>query len=202
MSEAADAFWRWFSENQRRFRNVEVPEKEALLDEIQDHLHAYCDGLFFEVGGMPGETTELIVTAEAKKAFFPAVSALISRAPRLEGWSFIAFKPPQGFGFVTRSGRAEIDPRACWFLPLASKQAPDVVGIRIGCPSFDPLARKDFDFAAWIAVLTILGELRLADEVAHVDVTTLPQAPESEGFIELSELARYLDWWKRERQGR
>jgi hypothetical protein len=197
----ADGFWRWFAKSQSRFRDVEVAGKDALLDELQDHLHAYCDELYFEIGGMPGGTTELIITAEGKRALFPLVKELIARAPTLEGWSFIAFRPAQGFDFVTRSGRAEIDPKACWFLPLESKSSPDLLGISVGCPTFAPSLRKDFEFAVWIVLHTILGEIRVAEEVAHVEITSLPAKPEDDGFIELSELPRYLDWKKAKRAG-
>src|SRR4051812_9694410 len=93
----AVVFWRWFAKHQARFRSVEVPEKEGLLDEIQHHLHAYCPDLFFEIGGFPGGTTELIITAAGRRALFPQVRELVSAAPPIDGWSFIAFKPAQGF---------------------------------------------------------------------------------------------------------
>jgi hypothetical protein len=199
--EAAQEFWRWFTKNQRRFRNVEVPEKEALLDEIQEHLHEYCPDLYFEIGGMPGETTELIITAEGKQALFALVEDLIARAPALEGWSFIAFKPPHGFDFVTRYGRATVDPETCWFLPLESPSEPNRVGLRVGCPNYDATLKSDFGNAVLVVLDTALGELRAAREIAGVEVVAAPQAPEDEGFIELVELARYLDWWMARRSG-
>lgn len=192
-------FWRWFAANQARFRSVEGPSKEALLDELGEHLEAYCAGLFFEIGGTPGGTTELIITAEGRRSLFGAVRELIASAPVLDGWELIAFKPAQGSDFVTNYEGARVDPKACWFLPLESPSDPERLGLRVGCPTFDPSLRRDFGNAMLIVLDTVLGELRAADEIGYVEVVELCAAPAEEGFIELPELPQYLDWWKSKR---
>jgi hypothetical protein len=39
------SFWSWFLSAEQRYRRLEVPEKEALLDELQRHLHKFSDQL-------------------------------------------------------------------------------------------------------------------------------------------------------------
>jgi hypothetical protein len=87
-----------------------------------------------------------------------------------------------------------MDPKACWFLPLESTKAPDLLGIRIGCPTFEPSVEADFTSAAYVVLDTILGELRAAEDVAHLEIASLPATPEDAGFIELVDLPRYLEW--------
>jgi hypothetical protein len=92
-------FWNWFAVAQERFRSVQVPEKEQLLDELLARLHDYCDALYFEIGGTPGDVSELVITAEGDARYFGAVQDLIEAAPSITGWRFVAFRPPMGFQF-------------------------------------------------------------------------------------------------------
>ena len=74
--------------------------KEKILDELLDNLHAYCDKLYFNIGGEYGGQQELTITAEGKTDYFDAVEELIKEAPELEGWSFIAFMQPGDLDYV------------------------------------------------------------------------------------------------------
>jgi hypothetical protein len=194
------AFWQWFAENEARFRAaLGRPDKGALLDEIEEHLHAFNSELFFEIGGVPGGPTELVITAAGRRALFPVVHDLVVAAPALEGWSFTALKPPQGFDFQTQFGAATVDPGTCWFLPLESAAEPTLLGLAVGCPGFVAAARQDFENAVLVAVDTGLGERRAAEEIGHVEVGPLSAAPAEEGLVELLELPAFLDWWQGQR---
>ena len=83
-------FWEWFKQNEGRFRDVEVPEKERLLDDLLDALHDYCPQLWFETGRAEDGCNELIISAEGDTSYFSAVRTLIAVAPTISGWRFIA----------------------------------------------------------------------------------------------------------------
>ena len=187
-------FWNWFVTAQDRFRDVDVPEREQLLDELLEHLHGYCDGLYFEVGGMPGAVSELVITAEGNADYFGAVQDLVAAAPAIAGWRFIAFRPPMGFTFSTRYEDVTIDPAASWFLPLVHDADPTSLGLRLAVPDYDESEKEAFTNAAFIVIDTALGELIAARDVHHIEVCEIPDDPEGEGFIELPELTTYLDW--------
>jgi hypothetical protein len=38
----ASDFWSWFVANEHLYRDVEVPEKESLLDALLERLQAFC----------------------------------------------------------------------------------------------------------------------------------------------------------------
>ena len=126
----AERFWSWVVANEPTLRTV-GDHHAPILDELLEQLHAYSPGLFFELGGIAGETTELIISAEGKAERFDAVKALVAAAPPLDGWEFIAFKPAHGFTFVTEHGRARIDAAKARFLPLESATKPDQLLRRI-----------------------------------------------------------------------
>jgi hypothetical protein len=196
--DAPQAFWAWFVENEKRFRNVETPQKEQLLDELQTRLHAFCDSLWFETGGHPNGPRELIISAEGRSEFFPKVRELIGVAPRLDGWRFIAFKPAHGFDFATEYGDITISPQATWFMPLESPTRPEALGLRVAYSHFEKSKEKIYLAATYVVLEAGLGELDAAEKILHVEVCEAPSAPESAGYIGLQELPQYIRW--REKQ--
>ena len=38
----ASVFWSWFVAHKHLYRDIEVPEKEQLLDDLLERLHAFC----------------------------------------------------------------------------------------------------------------------------------------------------------------
>lgn len=187
-------FWIWFADNQARFRTASGDEKERLLDETLERLQAYSEDLYFEVGGAPGEPIELVVTAEGVAEAFGAVRALIAAAPAIEGWRFVALKPPAGFDFATTFEGARIDARRSWFMPLEAPNAPRLFGLRLACDDYLEELREDFLAAAHIVVETGLGELVAAERVQFIDVERTPSSPNDAGYLELPALTAYLDW--------
>ncbi|MDH5830629.1 hypothetical protein QFW80_08895 [Luteimonas sp. M1R5S18] len=182
-------FWLWFERNEQRFRNVEVDDKEQLLDEILEQLHAYCPNLWFEIGRADDGVCELIVTAEGDIDHFSAVRTLIAAAPPVPGWRFLAFKPAMGFEFDTSYAGITFSPEATWYLPLRSSSDPSALGLRVGYAHFDATRSQDFLTGTFIMLECALGELALAEKVQHIEVAALPSSPETSGYSPLPQLA-------------
>ena len=182
-------FWAWFEQNEEKFRDVEVPEKEQLLDELLDALHNYCEHLWFETGRAEDGCNELIISAEGDTSYFSAVRTLIATAPPIVGWRFVAFKPGTGFDFDTCYEGITFSPKAAWFLPLRSSSDPSGLGIRVGYAHYDPALQKTFLAGTYIMLECALGELALAEKVQHIEVAALPSSPESSGYSPLPALA-------------
>jgi hypothetical protein len=187
-------FWSWFVSAKSRLERFDQAERDALLDEIQEHLQEYSPGLWFEIGGHPSGPHEFVVSAEGDTRYFDDVRALVEAAPPCQGWQFIAFKPAQGFEFTTEYNDISIKPTECWFLPLVSASQPKAIGLRIGIPGYEMSLAKAYLSACHIVLDTGLGELRSAECIHHLEVCALPPEPESEGYIALPELDSYLRW--------
>ncbi|BAU53129.1 hypothetical protein [Mucilaginibacter gotjawali] len=191
-------FWTWFKENEAKYFFLnqinDDNERERLLDEFLEHLHIYCDHLFFEIGGHPNEKQDLIITAEGNADFFDRVEALVSQAPQLEYWNAIAFKPPIGNGIIEYNG-IKLDPETMLFDPL-SVNTSQKIGLRVHVDNFNPNRERDFLTAVYLLLDNILGEKPTALEIGYVDVKSMPPTLEKEELIEFTKLPRYIQWKK------
>lgn len=185
-------FWSWFLANEQRYRDVDVPDKEQLLDELQTQLQTFDENLWFEVGGSPDGPRELVISAEGNLAAFPALRELCRAAPVIPGWNVVSFKQPQGFEFTIEYEGIVVTPEATWFLPMASSQRPQSLGLRLAFAHFVAHQERQFLAAAYIMLEAGLGEFAAAEYIAHVEVCLAPSSPEAEGYRALQELPEYL----------
>jgi hypothetical protein len=196
----AKEFWSWFTKNQNKYfflNQVESNVKEKLLNDFQIQIHKFCNSLFFEIGGHPDKTQDLIITAEGNTQYFNKVEELVNAAPKLKDWNIIAFKPPMEFGYKLTYANISADSNNLWFLPLENKELPNSLAFRIGFPDFESNKEKDFKFIAYLILDTILGEKSTALDIDYMDVDILPDDPDNNGFIHLRELKNYIDWHKK-----
>lgn len=195
-----EIFWNWFRANNSQYyylnQIVNLEKKEKLLDDFLNKLHEYCDKLFFEIGGVPNEPQELIISAEGDINYFNKVEALVEKAPIINDWQIIAFKPPMGVDFVTDYEGIRLDPKEIWFLPLENENTPQTLGLMMCLPNYDPQKENIILEGCYQLLDTILGEKSLALDIQHVEVNKLPTNPEEKGLIELSELLKYINWRK------
>ncbi|MCR8560917.1 hypothetical protein KXD93_24885 [Mucilaginibacter sp. BJC16-A38] len=191
-------FWDWFIKNEGKYFFLcqvdDADERERLLDDFLEHLHRYCDKLFFEIGGHPDEKQDLIISAEGNTDFFDAVESLVKAAPQVERWNIIAFKPVMD-DFVTEYNGIRLNPKEMYFIPLSNK-ASTQLGVRIYAEGYDPNLKTEFLTAAYLALDCLLGEKSCALDIGYVEVKSLPSVPERDELIEFTKLRRYVEWHK------
>ena len=197
--DTTSQFWNWFKDNNKAYtflNSVDEEVKEKLLNDFLEQLHKYCDSIYFEIGGYPDEAQELIITAEGDKNYFDKVQELVNAAPKIDHWTFIAFKPPMPDNFKSKWDDLELNTEDMWFLPLSNDKTQDL-GIRIyfnnqnlikDNETLTPLLYKMLD--------TIVGEKSFALDIDYVDTDLLPDEPEEEGLYPILELPKYIEWYK------
>ena len=193
-----EQFWDWFKENEAKYfflnQIIDDNEKEQLLDDFLSHLHEYCDRLFFEVGGHPNEKQDLIITAEGDTDFFDKVETLVKKAPQLEYWNVLAFKPIKE-DYITEFNSIKLDPKTMYFIPLNNND-PKKIGLRIYIDNYIPTDKKDFLTAAYLVLDNIIGEKSNALDIGYVEIESLSSMLERKELIELTKLPQYINWKK------
>ena len=176
--------------------SVDEEAKEKLLNDFLEQLHKYCDKIYFEIGGYPDEDQELIITAEGDKNYFDKVEELISSAPQIPGWTFIAFKPAMPDHFTSKWDDLELNTEDMWFLPLSNDENSDL-GIRVFFRNHE-LIKDDETLTPLLYKMldTIVGEKSFALDIHYVDTDLLPDEPEDEGLYPILELPEYIEWHK------
>ncbi|HVU97999.1 MAG TPA: hypothetical protein VHE34_22400 [Puia sp.] len=192
-------FWNWFTKNQTAYTflaSIDESVKEELLNNLLDQLHKYCDQLYFEIGGFPDEEQELVITAEGNKDYFTKVEELVSDAPSINGWSFVAFKQPTRDQFNSKWGDIELNSQDIWFIPLESKISTEI-GIRVYVPNYDQIRENESSKPLLLKMIdTILGEKSFAEDLAYIEFESQVRDPEEDGQIPIIEHSNYIEWSK------
>lgn len=189
-------FWQWFLDHLSEFNSLSKPD-EPFWDLAVEQIKKVDKRLWIELSESGNPVREFIVTAEGHVEAFPVVETLVGLAPSIEGWAFVALKPPMGFTFTTRYEGILFDPGHMWFLPLKSSSQPQDLGLRIGMHGLESIDGNIARNAILVILDTGLGERSAALDIQFTQISELPPNPESHGYIELSELAEYMAWRKR-----
>jgi hypothetical protein len=198
--ETADAairsFWQWLSDQFSELKTLSKPD-EPFWDLALEQIKRVDQRLWFELSDASDVPREFVVTAEGHSEAFPFVERLVSLAPKIQGWTFVALKPPMGFTFTTRYEGTLFEPRDMWFLPLESPSKPQDFGMRVGIHGLESIDERVALNAVLVILDTGLGERSAALDIQHIQVAQLPPNPESLGYIELPELPEYIAWRKK-----
>jgi len=201
MTEKITSFWKWFEENNNAFLFTNEGDddvREQLLNDLLTELHKYNDKLFFQIGGLPDQDQELIITAEGDVEQFEAVEKLIDNARLIKNWVFIPFIQPTEDGNTINYEGIEITRGELWFMPLQSQSQPNDIGIRICVPDYEAIKTNNWlENAVYKMLDTVLGEKSFALDIDFIDIAELPEDPEEKGLINLSELKAFISWKKK-----
>lgn len=198
MSLSPSSFWTWFRDFADRLSTDGVPE--SLHDELLSQLHCHDKRLFFLIC-TNASPCELIISAEGNREAFPSAESLVAAAPKLDGWKFIALKPPMGFDFRHTDGPISLDVSKLWFKPTKSSADSSALGIVVAFPDADFVLENQSIDTAFTILESAIGERSCTYDIAHVAVDDLPKAPEENGYLKLTQLPDYIAFHKRNHSG-
>jgi len=88
-------FWKWFEQNEQQLFEMQTLDND-LFAEISSRLQNIQAGLSFAISPLLDDNTkELVISADGIIERFPAVIALIQKAPQLPHWRIKAFRQRQ-----------------------------------------------------------------------------------------------------------
>ena len=196
-----EIFWQWFADNNEQLTMLgELDEKaqQALLDEMQNKLDEYCEGLTFKIGEPTPSGRTLTFSAEGDIDLFKNVVELTDNAPDLDWWEFVAFKQPKGKDLKVTFDKYRFETKKMYFLQLESEEEPDILGIRVALPN--PVHDDDDQLVGvYVTLEAMIGEFDCTTLVGYLDTCAIPENPQKEGFRPLDDFPEFVEWFKKKR---
>jgi Family of unknown function (DUF695) len=200
-TDPKEAFWKWFIENEKKFKAViDDPDKAHLfLNNLVAQMKPYNPWLKTLAGPYGDGRFELIITADGDIALFCKVDELVKAAPLVEGWLITAHKPPIGsdsiqinmYGYVFGAENIK-------FYPVNDTNYPDEISIVLVHPDYKEDDHDHFETGSLIYLQNTLGELNTSTLIDSVEVKGISSAGENIDLIPISKLKDYLTWREKE----
>ncbi len=168
--ETIDRWWREFSAKTSDLNELFTRKQEwDLPGWMHEHLNAISPELMWEFGPGLGRGRRLVITPESNRELRPIVQTILDRAPKIDGWTFLGFRPSESLtaAVFTVKGRMNCDISSVRFLAKAGHF--NRVDLQFLWPrkSFD---KDDAFHAAFIAAETLLGEEALDKRIGAIEV--------------------------------
>lgn len=195
-------FWNWFSDNNERLTmlgDLDEKEQQSLLEELQEQLDAYCEGLTYEMGEPTPSGRTLTFSAEGDMDLFRYVVELVDNAPDLDWWEFVAFKQPKGTDLKVTFDKYHFETKQMYFMQLESEEEPDILGIRVALPN--PVADDDDQLVGvYVTLEAMIGEFDCSTLIGYLDTCAIPPEPFKAGFRPLDDFPEFVEWFKKQRE--
>lgn len=210
MDKHPEIFWNWFVANSERLtmlNDLDQPERQQLLDQMQQQLNAYCDGLSFEMGDQTAQGRTLTFSADGDFDLFRYVVELTDSAPDVDWWEFIPFRQPKGKGLKVIFEKHRFETAKMAFLQLENEEEPDIIGLRIALPDItadiDPDQatpdQEDLLIGVYTTVEALIGEFDCTTLIGYIELCPMPTEPFKAGFRPLDDLPEFVEWFKNTR---
>ena len=190
-------FWDWFvlhNEQLTMVGDMEEKEAERLMGEMQERLSEYCEGLTFEMSEPTNNGRTLTFSADGDMDLFKYVTDLVSEAPDVDWWEFVAFKQPQGKGLKVYFDRYEFDTKKMYFMELENEESPDMIGLRVAVPKVED--DEDQQVGVYVTIEALVGEFDCATLLGYLELCEMPKEPFKEGFKRMDDLPEFVEWFK------
>lgn len=196
-----DNFWNWFVENSEHLtmlNDLEEAEQNKLLDELQNQLDLYCEGLSYEMSEPSPTGRTLTFSAEGDTDLFRQVVELVDQSPDVDWWEFVAFKQPRGVDLKVIFDKYKFETKQMYFLPLENEVEPDIMGLRVALPD---AKKEDEDqlVGIYVTIEALVGEFDCATLIGYLEAAPIPEDPPKDGYQPLDDLPEYVEWFKKQR---
>lgn len=196
-----ETFWQWFLDHNEQLTmlaDFDEAEQQRLLDNLQQQLTQYCNGLTFEMGDPTPNGRTLIFSAEGDGDLFEPLLALTDSTPILDWWDVIPFKQPKGTDLRVIFDKYTFATKQMWFQQLENEVEPDILGLCIALPD----AMKDDEdqlVGVYTTIEALIGEFDCTTLVGYIETCPIPSDPKKAGFQPLDSLIDFVEWFKKRR---
>lgn len=189
-----DAFWSWFSGRHQYYYDMldrlgysNGQELSDVLNRLnpQGDYHILVTAMMNE-----DDTVELIFTADGDVAYFQEIEALVSAAPDLAKWTFLALKPAVALDVIRCQWENYIfDQHHLSFYLQPNLICPLNINIVVCHAAYQPAFRDQFLYEIQSFLQYALGESFFADIVDTIDVAAYAQL----NWVKIEDIKLYLE---------
>jgi hypothetical protein len=196
-----EAFWTWFQENEKDWKNFQS-NPDRVLKAIMAKGSKIEKGLAFELEPPKKDTVNMTISADGIKDIFPLVLDIVARAPKLEGWNFIAFRQrmsqEQIKGMILKSGPLELNPNKMKFAEVISGDTLDLIIYAEGVTEQN---YNQVSYGGLLLMDNLLGEYDCVTKVRSYDFQKMPgNRQELASLKPLLEVAPFVDKFYKNRK--
>lgn len=186
--DTEQTFWKWFVANEERLFAFEE-DLENIFDVLGDAMSRVNGDLTFEFGPVKDGRREFVISAGGIKSAFPAVESLYSKAPKLDRWTWVKFRPRRAeLGNIEFAGKTIASKDVRYLLARDGNK----VGIVLFFEGYTEVERNTYGQIGYLMLDEALGEYAVETQVGFIDF----QATDSKHFPDsspLSELQAHFD---------
>jgi hypothetical protein len=154
---------------------------------MEEHLQRIHERLMWEFGpAVRGEGHRLVITPESRRHLRPLVRQVLSRAPRLDGWEFYAYRLPEGFDMAERTVEARAGGSIARTFIRATVNDLNKIDLLFLSRDYSSGEDRQALNDVFVAAETLLGEEILDRWIGAITVVPLDHGPdEPQGIRDL-----------------
>jgi hypothetical protein len=192
--DQVENFWTWFKENEMRLRNFES-DPAKYLGEISEKTKKIRDGLAIELEPPQNGVINMTISADGVEELFPVVESIVSKAPAIRTWKFIAFRQRMPAdkvkSMILKADNHELDPNKMKFYPVMNGNALDIIVFVAGVTENN---YNEIAYGGLLLLDNLLGEYDCVKKVRSYDFHAMPAAKEELADLKpLLELPKFVD---------
>ncbi len=172
--EKIQRFWQWFVENADALYGLAKNDISAALKKIDNRLKSLNRLIVPELNFEPGtDKLELVLSADGIEQVFPAVEAIMEKAPDIENWKFIAFRQPVKLGETLEIDGEIYNPDDFYF--SSSSGADGKTDLDIYVKNYNAEEYYRYLSVVFRLINLLLGEYKTVKKIGNVRV--MPYQP-------------------------
>ncbi len=189
-----EKFWMWFQANEKDLRDFQKnPDKT--LTQVLDSARKIQSGLAIEFEPPKNNIINVTISADGNRDLFPIVKEIVEKAPKIEGWTFVAFRQRMTSdkvkGMVLKAQDHELNPDKMKFFPVVSGDSLDII---IYANNVTEDNYTQVAYGGLLLLDNILGEYDCVTKVRNYDFQNMPtKQDELKDLKPLLDLAEYVD---------
>jgi hypothetical protein len=183
-------FWQWFKQEKTLFEMMTDDTYSERLNLILQHLHLVSDGLSVEVSKGFHGVRDIIISAEGDRSKFQIIKNIVAAAPKIQGWTVIAFRQRAKEDFVLRYKDVKYNSAKMFFQPIIEGDSLNLIVYA------DSLRGKDIEAVEHYGLVTmdnVLGEYDCITKVRYFDFRDLREIKDKSQLIKLSNLPAFIE---------